>query len=58
MHYRSDKVRHGRRQVCQLEFLLQQFLNVGFVQLNQVIDRDTVNQLVDQIRDELAERLI
>ena len=36
------------------ETVLQQFLNVGFVQLNQVIDRDTVNQFVDQIRDELA----
>ena len=36
------------------ETILEQFLNVGFVHLNQVIDQDTVNKFVDQIRDELA----
>ena len=35
------------------ETILQQFLNVGFVQLNQVIDQETVNSFIDQIRTEL-----
>jgi hypothetical protein len=34
--------------------VLRQFLDAGFVQLSQVIDKDTVEGFVEQIRDELA----